>query len=114
MGPSTTDTSRVSCEKEGAPRSGQTEPDMRAIGKKTVPGDLVNLPIKMGTTTKEIGYTMKRMGLEFTRERMVQAMKEDGEGTCSTAKVNRLGKMEAIMRVSLKKVSSRASESTTG
>ena len=114
MGPSTTDTSRGSCEKERAPRSGQTEQDMRAIGKKTVPGVSVNLPIKMGTTTKEIGYTMKPMGLEFTRERMDQAMKEDGEETCSTAKGNRLGRMEAIMRVSLKKVSSRASESIAG
>lgn len=87
---------------------------MREIGKKTVLGDMENLLIKMVTTTKEIGFTMRQTGRESTKERMDQPMKEDGEKTYSMVKVNRLGRMEATMRVNLKKVSSKASESTTG
>lgn len=108
------DMSKDLCEKERALRSGQMEQGTMVIGKKTVLGDTVNLHIKMETTTKEIGYTMKQMELEFTRERMGQHTKEDGEETCSMAKVNRPGRMEATMRGSLKRASSKASESTTG
>lgn len=102
------------CGKERALKFGQMEPDMRVIGKKTVLGDMVNLLTKTGITTKEIGYTMKQMGQEFTRERMGQSMKEDGEETYSMAKGNRLGRMEVTMKVSLNRESSKASENTVG
>lgn len=90
------------------------EPNTRVIGKKTVLGGMANLHIKMVTTTKEIGYTMKQMERESIKERMDQPMKENGEETYSMAKVNRFGRMEAIMRANLKMVLSKASENTFG
>jgi hypothetical protein len=90
------------------------EPNMKVNGKKTVLGALENLSIEMVTITREIGYTMKQMGLEFIKERMDQLMKEDGEEICSMAKVNKHGRMEATTKANLRRASSKASESTTG
>lgn len=73
-----------------------------------------NSSIEMVTTTRDIGYTMKPMGLESTKERMAQHMKVDGEEIYSMEKVNKHGRMEATMKGSLMRALSKASENTTG
>ncbi len=83
-------------------------------GRKTVLTVLESLLIKMEILMKGNGFTTKLLGLEPTSAKRDVNMRVAGEGIFSMAKARRSGRMEAIMKETFTKVSSKALENTIG